>query len=172
MDQPAPSYFARLPDDDGRPAAELVDRYAAGPPRLRAAVEGMDRQALLARPEPGRLSSLEVLGHIADCDQYLADRMKRTIALERPLLIGADTNRYHEALAYQEREAAPLLALVEATRLQFAGDLRRLPGPAWRRAGLHTEVGLFTLRMQLLYTIKHLEGHAAAIQRKRALLGA
>jgi hypothetical protein len=29
-----------------------------------------------------------VVCHIADCEQFFADRMKRTVAMDRPLLLG------------------------------------------------------------------------------------
>ena len=41
---------------------------------------------------------------------------------------------------------------------------------AWDRVGLHTEVGLFSLRQQLLYTVQHLERHARIIEAKRETL--
>ena len=170
MAERLPAYFALIPDDDGRPVSTHIELYVAGPARLRAAVEGLDPALLRTRTAPGTWSALEVLGHVADCDQYLADRMKRTIALDRPLLVGADTDRYPDALGYPERDPETQLRLVEATRAQLAPDLARLPDAAWSRTGLHTEVGLFTLRLQLLYAVKHLDDHTHLIELKRAAL--
>jgi hypothetical protein len=55
----------------------------------------------------GKWSTLEVVCHIGDCKQFFADRMKRTVAMERPLLLGADGFRYLERLSYQEHDLVP-----------------------------------------------------------------
>jgi len=67
-----------------RTPAELVVAYKAGPALLRAALVGLDIDALHARPIAGKLSSMEVACHIVDSDQFMCDRMKRTIATEKP----------------------------------------------------------------------------------------
>jgi hypothetical protein len=67
---------------------------------------------------------MTVVCHIADCEQFFADRMKRTVAMERPLLLGADGFRYSEPL------------------------------DAWQRPAVHSETGLVTLRQLLLHAIK------------------
>ena len=50
-------------------------------------------------------------------------------------------------------------------------DLSRIPDEAWQRVGVHSEVGLVTVRQLLLHAIRHLESHAAAIDDKRAAMG-
>ncbi len=75
---------------------ELADQYLAGAAQLRAAVAGMTRDQLLARPVAGRWSTMEVLCHLSDFDLVLADRMKRIIAMaaEMPLLLVADEDLF------------------------------------------------------------------------------
>jgi uncharacterized damage-inducible protein DinB len=126
---------------------------------------------LLAYPIPDKMSAQEVVCHVADCDQFLADRMKRIVAMERPLLIGADGWLYPEALSYAERDLSLDLALVDATRAQMAADLGRLRPEAWERTGVHSETGLVTLRQMLLHAVRHLEHHVSTIAEKRAALG-
>lgn len=162
--------IARAQFDDGRPVSELIEAYRAGPHLLREAVEGMTREQLLARPIPGKMSTQEVICHITDSEEYLADRMKRTVAMERPLLVGVDGWLYLEALRYHDRDIELDLTLVEAVRAQMTGDLERFEESAWDRTAIHTETGLVTLRQLLLHTIDHLEGHVAAIEEKRRAL--
>jgi uncharacterized damage-inducible protein DinB len=157
--------------DDGRPVSELIEAYRNGPRLLRDSVAGLTREQLLARPVPGKMSAQEVVCHVADADQYLADRMKRTVAMERPLLVGVDGWLYLEALRYHDRDVELDLALVEATRAQTAADLERFDESAWSRTAIHTETGLVTLRQLLLHAISHLESHVAAICEKRQALG-
>jgi hypothetical protein len=77
-------------DDPSAGPLPLIEDYEAGPALLRAAVAGMTAEELRTRPVAGKWSSLEVLCHVSDCEQYFADRMKRTPAMDRPLLVGAD----------------------------------------------------------------------------------
>lgn len=158
--------------DGGAPVSELIRRYRAGASLLRSAIADLTREQLLAYPVAGKMSAQEVVCHVADCDQFLADRMKRTIAVDRPLLVGADGWLYPEALHYAQRDVALDLALVDATRAQLAADLERLAPQAWERTAIHTETGLVTLRQLLLHTVRHLEHHVRTIEEKRAALGA
>ena len=57
--------------------AELADVYLAGAAQLRAAVAGMTREQLIARPIPGTWSTLEVVAHIADFEPISTDRIRR-----------------------------------------------------------------------------------------------
>ena len=158
-------------DDGTASPAELIERYLAGTAMLRASIEGMSPEQLAARPIAGKMASFEVVCHVVDADQCMADRMKRTIATERPLLMGVESVDYLEPLHYAERDLELDLRLLDATREQMAADLRRLPAEAWERDAVHSESGLVTLRGLLLHTIRHLERHVAAIDEKRAALG-
>jgi uncharacterized damage-inducible protein DinB len=157
--------------DDGRPVADLIAAYRAGSGALREAVAGMDGQSLRARPIEGMMSALEVLGHVADCEQFLADRMKRAAATETPTLMGVDATPYLEALHYQDRDPELQLQLIDVTRRQLAEDLERIPAEAWSRTAVHSETGVVTLRQLLLHAIRHLESHVATIEVKREALG-
>src|SRR5437660_5767633 len=105
--------------------SQLLDDYLAGPAMLRKAVAGMSREQLLAQPVPGRWSTLEVVAHLADFEPILAERMKRIISHERPLLMVADENLFANELSYQDRDLAEELAVVDSTRKQMARVLRK-----------------------------------------------
>src|SRR3954469_17060453 len=90
-------------DDPSLTPAQLVADYAAGPELLRASVAGMTAEGLLARPVPGKWSTLEVVCHVGDSEQFFADRMKRPLALDRPLLVPADPQPYPAAVRYHDR---------------------------------------------------------------------
>jgi GNAT superfamily N-acetyltransferase len=149
---------------------ELLAEYAAGPELLRSAVTGLSADELRLRPIPGRWSTLEVVCHISDTEQFFADRLKRTLAMERPLLVGADGWRYPESVRYHDRDPEEELALVRLTRLQVSRILHRVPDPAWQRTAVHTELGLVTLHQLLLHAIGHLKHHLAFIEEKRQAL--
>jgi uncharacterized damage-inducible protein DinB len=157
--------------DDGSSVVDLIARYSEGPARLEIALAGLSPEQLRARPIAGKMTAIEVVAHLADCEQFLADRMKRAVAMDRPLLMAADGNAYIKALHYAERDAALDQRLIAVTREQMAADLRRLEPEVWERTAIHSENGLVTLRQLMLHTIRHLERHVAAIEEKRAALG-
>jgi hypothetical protein len=150
---------------------EMIDNYVKGPAMLRQAVAGMSPEQVKARPVAGKWSTLEVVCHLADFDPILAERMKRTIAMEKPLLFGADENDFARALSYPERDLEEELAIIDNTRKQMARILRKLPAEAWQRTGNHSERGLQSLEQFVLTATKHIPHHVAFIQEKRKALG-
>ena len=152
-------------------ANELVDNYLNGAATLRHAVAGLNAEQLKARPVAGKWSTLEVVCHIADFEPIMADRMKRTISMEKPLLCGADEKDFASALTYHDRDIEEELAIVENTRKQMARILRKLPAEAWQRTGNHSKRGLVTLEQFVLTATKHIPHHVAFIHEKRKALG-
>jgi len=151
--------------------AELLGMYRRGPALLGEAIEGLTAEDLRARPVPGKMSTLEVVGHIVDADQFMCDRIKRTIATEKPLLVGIAAWDYLDALRYHERNLELELRLLDVQRVQLAEDLDRLAEAEWSREAIHTENGLVTVRELMIHAIEHLEDHTGSIWEKRQALG-
>jgi hypothetical protein len=151
--------------------ASLIEQYLDGPKKLREAVAGMTREQALARPVPGKWSTLEAVAHLADFDPIMADRMKRIIAEENPTLIGADENKFADALKYQDRDLEEELKIIETTRSQLARILRKLPESVLQRKGTHNERGPRTLEEILSTSIGHIPHHVRFILEKRLALG-
>ena len=157
-------------DDHSVTVADLISSYEKGIDELRVAVAGLTDDQLRSRPVPGKWSTLEVVCHTADCEQFFADRMKRTVAMERPLLLGADGFRYPEPLRYQEHDLEEELDLVAVTRRQLARTLRLVAPDVWQRAAVHSETGLVTPRQLLLHAINHLRHHLRFVAEKQAAM--
>ncbi len=149
----------------------LIDAYLVGPSALRRTVADMTREQLLARPLAGKWSTLEVVAHLSDFEPILADRMKRIIAEDRPVLTSADENRFAAALAYQDRDLDEELAIVAHTRSQLARILRTLPDGVLQREGVHSVRGPVTLEKLLTMATNHIPHHLAFIVEKRQALG-
>ena len=131
----------------------------------------MNAEALRMRPVAGKMSSLEVLCHIVDSDQFMCDRLKRTIATVRPVLMGIESAAYPQPLSYHDRDPELDLRLLEVQREQMAADLERLPAEAWGRVAMHSENGEQTLLEVFDHAVEHLESHLVAISEKRQALG-
>src|SRR3954453_3565892 len=127
-------YTAMMQGDDGTlGTAELIAAYEQGIDDLRAAVAGMTAEQVLARPVPGKWSTVECVGHVADTEIFFADRIVRTVAMDRPLLMSADERLYIERLGYQSFDLEEQLALFTALRRHAARILRMQPPGAWGR---------------------------------------
>lgn len=152
---------------------ELADAYLAGAADLRAAVAGMTREQLLARPVPGKWSTLEVICHIADFEPVLVERMKRilTKADGMPLLLSADENLFVKELKYHDRDADEELALVDATRRQMARVIRLLTPEQLQMTGNHSIKGLVTLEKVIQMATNHITNHLKFVAEKRKALG-
>src|SRR5947207_11780158 len=102
----------------------LIEEYLAGPDLLRRSVARLGPEQLIARPVPGKWSTLEVVCHLVDSEQAWCHRMKRVIVEEQPLLIGYDQSRFTAGLPYHQNELGEELSLLDAMRRQMARTLR------------------------------------------------
>lgn len=152
--------------------ADLADVYLKGAADLRAAVAGLSREQVLARPVPGKWSTLEVLCHLADFEPVFAERMKRIIALgDAPLLLAADETLFHKELRYHDRDADEEVAVIDATRRQTARILRGLHPDLLHKTGVHSVRGLLSLEKVVQTAINHVNHHLPFIHEKRKALG-
>ena len=151
--------------------AELVDAYLKGPEDLRSSVKGMTRDQLTAHPIPGRWSTLEVVCHLADFEAVLAERMKRIIAIDTPLLLAADENVFLKSLHYHDRDVEEELTLIDVTRKQMARIIRRLSAEQLQLTGVHDKRGLLTLEKVIQIATNHIPHHLPYIAEKKAALG-
>ncbi|WP_020474845.1 DinB family protein [Zavarzinella formosa] len=157
-------------DDPTMETADIIAAYEQGIHDMRQAVEGMTADQLLARPIPGKWSTLELVSHVADTEVYFSDRIERTIALDHPLLMGVDERPYPTRLNYQGFDLAEQLDLLSALRKHVTRILRMQPPEAWTRTAIHTGTGLVTLRQLVLQAIRHLRHHLPFVAEKRAAM--
>jgi hypothetical protein len=150
---------------------QLIAAYATGTDTLRKSVAGMSPQQLTARPIPGKWTTLECVAHIADFEPVLAERMKRIISHERPLLLVADENLFFTTLAYDHRDLEEELGVIDTTRKQMTRILKCLPKESANKAGIHSFKGLVTLEAVLTSAANHIPHHVKFIEEKRKALG-
>src|SRR5881397_3812700 len=126
--------------------AGLINSYLTGIEILRRAVQGMSQEQVLARPVPGKWSTLEVVCHLADFEIVGADRIKRVIAEDKPTLPDGDEKAFAAALAYHDRDLEEELHLIGAIRGQVTRILRTLKDADFARTGVHSAAGPMTLQ--------------------------
>src|SRR5262245_13400079 len=150
---------------------KLIAEFAAGPQILRDAVKGMTREQVLARPVPGKWSTLEVVCHLSDFEIVYADRVKRTIAEDRPTLPDGDEKLFASRLAYHSRELEEELHVFSAIRASTARILRTLNDADFERVGIHSAAGPLTLEQFVERGANHVKHHVGFIAEKRKALG-
>jgi uncharacterized damage-inducible protein DinB len=151
--------------------ASQIGSYLEGPKLLRKAVAGMTREQLVARPVPGKWSTLEVVCHLVDFEPIYADRMKRVLAEDRPTLLSGDPDKFAAALCYHDRDLEEELKILEATRGQMGKILRKCKPEDFARVGMHTEAGARSLEQLLASITDHIPHHIPFIESKRRALG-
>jgi hypothetical protein len=149
----------------------FIDRYARGIGLLSYATAGLTAEEWTSRPGPGAWSTAEVVLHLADADLVLADRMKRVIAEEQPLLVAFDENQWTQNLFYQDRSAEPAPILFDFHRQQMLEVLRRLDDGDFERVGIHSERGPLTLAQIVAGAADHLDHHLKFVYEKRQRFG-
>jgi hypothetical protein len=144
--------------------AKLIDQYADGPRRLRAALATVPKEALQWRPKPGEWSAHEVVVHCADSETQSASRIRVLISEKDPLIQGYDQEQWARDFDYHAHPLEAALAAVDGVRANTATLIRRLPESAWGKVGRHSESGRYTAEDWLQIYADHLENHARQIE--------
>ena len=150
----------------------LIERYAIGGHVLRMAVRDLTPEQLQARPGPEPWSIAEIVGHLADSDLILSNRMKWVIAEDNPVLPVADEAAWVERLGSHDVDVAEAVDLFDLNRKAMTRILNRLNASDFARVGQHTTRGKVTLAELLVTTASHLDHHLRYLYSKRSRLGA
>ena len=141
----------------------MIDQYATGAARLRAAVQAAPREALQWRPAAGEFSVHEIAVHCADSETNAAGRIRYVLASKDATISGYDPGQWAVTLDYHSHPLEAALAAVEAVRANTAPLLRGLPEDAWDRSATHSESGRYTAADWLRIYSEHVEEHIAQI---------
>jgi hypothetical protein len=143
--------------------AELIERYAAGPARLRGALNNAPEEMRKWRPEPGEFSVHEIVCHCADSETNSYSRIRYLVAEDNATIIGYDPDAWARKFDYTNHPLDAALLTVEAVRGNTAPVLRRLTDEEWAKAGTHTESGRYTADDWLRIYAAHCHEHAEQI---------
>src|SRR5215470_19705380 len=99
---------------------QLITRYGEGYAEVAGALEGFPDRALSERPLPGKWTAREIVHHLADSESISAQRLRKLLAEDKPIIHGYDQERYAELLRYNARELAPALEAFRAARATTA----------------------------------------------------
>ncbi|QVL32273.1 DinB family protein [Telmatocola sphagniphila] len=151
--------------------SKLIDEYATGAEKPLRAIEALSPAELDAYPIPGTWSIREIIIHLMDSDLVGTERMKRVIAMPKPLLLGYDETAFAKNLFYTTTDAVKCARVFQLNRELFVDVLRKLSPETFDRTGVHSENGLESLKEFVEKYNQHLEGHLVHLYKKRKLLG-
>lgn len=146
----------------------MIDRYAEGPERLRAAIGSVPEEARKWRPGEGKWSAHEVVCHCADAEVNAAMRVRYLLCETDPVILAYDEAKWAAELRYHDFPLEPSLEAVDAVRAHTAALLRRLPADAWGRSGRHSGTGAWDVDRWLSIYSEHVHKHAGQIERNLA----
>jgi hypothetical protein len=149
----------------------LIERYRDGHRVVSAALRGIDRTDLDARPGPDQWSAREVVHHLADSETTSSIRLRRLLAEERPRIDGYDEAEFARRL-YYDRPIEASLDVLAAVRRASAEILDRLSEAEWAREGTHSESGRYSVEIWLEIYAAHAHDHAEQIRKALAAAGA
>ena len=148
---------------DREERARLIERYRDGARAVSEAVASLSPTDL-DRHAGQQWSAREVIHHLADAEMIEGVRLRRILAEEKPLLPWADEAEYARRLHYQrpvEVSVAAFGALVAASaELLDSLDMRQ-----WRRRGVHSLRGEYTIDDWLEEMAAHAHDHVAQMYR-------
>jgi hypothetical protein len=148
----------------------LIEKYAAGYQAVMDALDGFPAESLTAHAIPGKWSAREIIHHLADSESTSAIRLRKLLAEDQPLIQGYDQDQFARKLKYNERDIAPSLEAFRAARATTTQLLTLMSEEEWRREGVHSESGRYTVEDWLTIYAAHAHNHAAQIQRLRDIL--
>jgi uncharacterized damage-inducible protein DinB len=155
-----------------RRRAECVDRIAAAPERLRAAVAGLTVAQLDTPYRDGGWTVRQVVHHVPDSHMNAYTRLRLALTETSPTIRPYEEARWAEL---PDARSAPIeisLSLLEALHHRWVALLRQLGPAEGARTFLHPEHNrLFTIDELLAMYAWHGEHHVAHITSLRRRMG-
>jgi len=149
---------------------QLIEQYAKGYDEVVAALEDFPAELLTHHPFAGKWSAREIVHHLADSESTSAQRLRKLVTEEFPVIQGYDQDRWAILLRYNLRDHAPALDAFRAARATTLQVLREMTDEDWESSGWHTEAGLYPATRWLEIYAVHAHNHAAQIVRLREAL--
>ncbi|MHB8500876.1 MAG: DinB family protein [Candidatus Acidiferrales bacterium] len=143
-----------------QPALALLEKT---PILLETMLRDLPEELMRWKPAPERWSIAEVLGHLADLEAVYADRTRRIVTEDIPMLEKYDAARTVVIGDYARGSASENLAFFTRTRRSTVILLRSIPADAGEREAMHSELGNITLHQMLSEWASHDLGHLRQI---------
>ncbi len=142
----------------------LIQTYADGAAKLRAAVGEAPEAMRKWRPEAGEFSVHEVVVHCADSETNSHGRIRYLVAEDDVTIFGYDPDAWARKFSYHDHPLDAAMLTVEAVRANTVPILRQMTDEDWASAGTHSESGRYTAEDWLRTYAAHLEQHVLQVR--------
>jgi DinB superfamily len=149
---------------------DLIAKYVAGYNQVMKALDGFPTESLGAHPIPGKWSAREIVHHLGDSETTAALRLRKLLVEDGPVIEGYDQDQFAIKLRYNERDMAPALEAMRAARETTSQVLSVMTEEEWKREGVHTESGPYSVEKWLTIYAAHAHDHATQIERLKQAL--
>lgn len=143
---------------------KLLQKFAATPARIAAAVEGKTSEQLTQRRDQESWTATDILAHLRAADEIVSTRIYMILARDEPPLIAFDERRWAEIAHYTTSDFQTSLTLLTLRRAEHVATLRQLALPDWQRSGKHEALGDQSLLAILQNITGHEEEHCTQIE--------
>jgi hypothetical protein len=147
---------------------ELIEKIRELPERLRETVSGLTDEQLTTHFLAGEWTAAQNVHHLADSHMNSFIRMRLILTEERPTLKPYDQDRWAELADSGTTALEESLSILDGLHRRWVRLFESLDDAAWRRAGLHPEIGEVTIDDILRIYAAHGEGHIDQIARTLA----
>ncbi|HEV8586996.1 MAG TPA: DinB family protein [Methylomirabilota bacterium] len=155
---------------DVRERGVRLDRLAATPGELAAAIAAASAAGLARRPAPEAWAPVEVVCHLRDLEESFHERLVLIVTTDEPRFPATNPNRWAVERQYLRHDAHDAARVFARRRTETLTLLRGVAAEAWTRAGWQLDSrGRRTLDDFLALIAWHDENHLA--QLARALAG-
>jgi hypothetical protein len=149
-----------------RSRAERLDRLAATPDEVRAAIVGAVVSALARRPGPDAWAPVEVVCHLRDLEESFFDRLTLMLTESEPRFPTTHPGRWAVERQYLRQDAVAAADVFATRRTETLEMFRGLGSDAWARAGHQVDSrGRRTVDDFLTVMAWHDENHLAQLTR-------
>ncbi len=153
MQETAKEYLRRIESYLG--GDDPFDVLRSTPSALLRLVAGAPHRRLAARPEPGKWSPVEILGHLADGEIVWGYRIRKILEEPGGPILPMEQDRWVAECRYAEARPAEALGAFTALRRWNLALFSRIGPAGLRRAGEHGSFG----RLSIGKIARMLAGH-------------
>lgn len=144
-----------------------IERIAALPAELRAAVTGLSDGQLDTPYRPGGWTLRQVAHHLGDSHMNSYCRFKFAVTEDAPSIKVYDEQRWAETTDAKSGPVSPTLTLLEGLHHRWVAFLRSLDDNQWSRVFVHPEMGETSLDKALALYAWHSAHHLRHITMTR-----
>ena len=132
-----------------------IERMQGFPAHLNTLITMLDATWIRLRPHPNAWSIVEIIGHLADVERVMHERMQLICSQQHSIIEPFDQDTSVRQHAYQHRALDQVLATFADERARTLAFLATLPRAAYGRTGWHPEIGLLRVDMMIEHLAKH-----------------